>query len=157
MIIDVTIEIPSHSDPVKYEVDDATGQLYLDRFLNTAMFYPCNYGFIPHTLADDGDPLDVLVISPYPLLSGCIARCKVLGVLNMEDEGGTDNKILAVPNDYLYKNTNDLSDVEDQVLDQILHFFKHYKDLDQGKWAKVYGWETAVIAKELIINAYKVK
>jgi inorganic pyrophosphatase len=121
------------------------------------MFYPCNYGFIPHTLADDGDPLDVLVISPYPLLSGCIARCKVLGVLNMEDEGGTDNKILAVPNDYLYKNTNDLSDVEDQVLDQILHFFKHFKDLDHGKWAKVYGWETAVIAKELIINAYKVK
>ncbi len=157
MIIDVTIEIPSHSDPVKYEVDGATGQLYLDRFLNTAMFYPCNYGFIPDTLADDGDPLDVLVISPYPLLSGCIARCKVLGVLNMEDEGGTDNKILAVPDDYLYKNTNDLSDVEDQVLDQILHFFKHYKDLDQGKWAKVYGWETAVIAKELIINAYKVK
>jgi inorganic pyrophosphatase len=151
MIINVTIEIPMESNPVKYEVDDMTGELYLDRFLDTAMYYPCNYGFIPNTKAEDGDPVDVLVISPYPLISGCIARCKVLGVLEMEDEDGIDNKILAVPNDRLYEHMNNIDDVPKRTLDQIRHFFQHYKDLDPGRWAKVEGWKDAAEAK-LVIN-----
>jgi inorganic pyrophosphatase len=154
MIIDVTIEIPSHADPVKYEVDDSTGQLYLDRFLNTAMYYPCNYGFVSTTLADDGDPLDVLVISPYPLLSGCIARCKVLGVLKMKDDEGIDNKILVVPDDVMYNGYKDLVDVSTRLLDQIQHFFTHYKDLDVSKWSEVQGWGSAKEAEILIDESY---
>jgi inorganic pyrophosphatase len=149
-MINVTIEIPMESNPVKYEVDDITGELYLDRFLDTAMHYPCNYGFIPATKAEDGDPVDVLVLSPYPLLSGCIARCKVLGVLEMEDEEGTDNKILAVPIDRLYEDWNDIEDVPKRTLNQILHFFEHYKDLEPHRWAKVYGWKCATKAREII-------
>jgi len=149
-MINVTIEIPMESNPVKYEVDDMTGELYLDRFLDTAMHYPCNYGFIPATLAEDGDPVDVLVLSPYPLLSGCIARCKVLGVLEMEDEEGTDNKILAVPVDRLYEDWNDIEDVPQRTLNQIRHFFEHYKDLDPGRWASVHGWKCATKARNII-------
>jgi inorganic pyrophosphatase len=149
-MINVTIEIPMESNPVKYEVDDMTGELYLDRFLDTAMHYPCNYGFIPATLAEDGDPVDVLVLSPYPLLSGCIARCKVLGVLEMEDEEGTDNKILAVPVDRLYEDWNDIEDVPQRTLNQIRHFFEHYKDLDPGRWANVHGWKCATKARNII-------
>ena len=152
-MINVTIEIPMESDPVKYEVDDITGELYLDRFLDTAMYYPCNYGFIPNTKAADGDPIDVLVITPYPLISGCIAKCKVLGVLEMEDEEGIDNKILAVPNDRLYQKWYDFEDVPQRTLNQILHFFQHYKDLEPNRWAKVYGWKCATKARELIINS----
>ena len=148
--IEVTIEIPMASDPVKYEVDDVTGQLYLDRFLDTAMYYPTNYGFIPATLAPDGDPIDVLVISPHPLLSGCIARCRPIGVLRMYDEDGEDNKILAVPNDPLYKDYADIEDAPPRLLNQIRHFFEHYKDLDENKWVDVIGWECASKARKII-------
>jgi len=149
-IIEVTIEIPMASDPVKYEVDDVTGQLYLDRFLDVAMYYPTNYGFIPDTLAPDGDPIDVLVISPYPLISGAIARCRPMGVLRMHDEDGEDNKILAVPTDNMYLSWNDIEDVPRRTLSQIRHFFEHYKDLDADRWVNVIGWECATKARKII-------
>jgi len=152
-IIEVTIEVPMASDPIKYEVDDATGKLYLDRFLDTAMYYPCNYGFIPHTLAGDGDPIDVMVISPYPLLSGCIARCRAIGVLKMFDEEGQDHKILAVPDDAMYVGWNDLEDVPDRLLSQLRHFFDHYKDLDPYRWVTVLGWEDSKSAHETLDEA----
>jgi inorganic pyrophosphatase len=147
---EVTIEIPMSSDPVKYEFNDVTGKLHLDRFLNTAMHYPCNYGFIAGTLAEDNDPIDVLVISPYPLISGCIADCRAVGVLLMRDEEGNDNKILAVPNDVMYDEWEDVHQMPQRLLSQIRHFFEHYKDLDTEKWVHIMGWECADIARELI-------
>lgn len=141
--INVVIEIPSHSDPVKYEVDKGTGALFVDRFMSTAMFYPCNYGYVPHTLCEDGDPVDVLVVTPLPLISGSVIRCRPLGVLKMSDEAGTDAKIVAVPVDKLtplYKNCKSIDDLPPSLLAQIAHFFEHYKDLETGKWVKVDGW-----------------
>jgi inorganic pyrophosphatase len=138
--INVIIEIPSHSDPVKYEVDKETGALFVDRFMNTAMFYPCNYGYVPHTLSDDGDPVDVLVISPYALISGSVVQCRPVGMLKMTDESGEDAKVLAVPHDKMYDDVQDIGDVSNRLLEQLAHFFEHYKDLEKNKWVKVDGW-----------------
>ena len=141
--INVIIEIPSHSDPVKYEVDKETGAMFVDRFMNTAMFYPCNYGYVPHTLSEDGDPVDVLVITPTPLISGSVIRCRPVGMLKMTDESGVDAKILAVPVDKLavqYRSVEKLDDLSPLLLDQISHFFEHYKDLESNKWVKIDGW-----------------
>jgi len=141
--INVIIEIPSHSDPVKYEVDKETGAMFVDRFMNTAMYYPCNYGYIPHTLSDDGDAADVLVVTPTPLISGSVIRCRPVGMLQMTDESGIDAKILAVPVDKLavqYRGVEKLDDMEPLLLEQISHFFKHYKDLENNKWVKIEGW-----------------
>ncbi|HMN83375.1 MAG TPA: inorganic diphosphatase [Burkholderiaceae bacterium] len=139
----VIIEIPMNSDPVKYEVDKKTGALFVDRFMLTAMHYPCNYGYVPHTIADDGDPVDVLVITPHPVTTGAVIRCRPLGVLKMEDEAGGDSKLLAVPIDKIlpiYKHWRRASDLAPERLYTIQHFFEHYKDLEPGKWVKVIGW-----------------
>lgn len=142
--INVIIEIPSHSDPVKYEVDKHTGAMFVDRFMNTAMHYPCNYGYVPHSLSEDGDPVDVLVITPVPLISGSVIQCRPIGMLQMTDESGPDAKILAVPVDKLctsYRQVTSYKDVNEMMLAQIRHFFEHYKDLEKNKWVKVEGWE----------------
>ncbi len=156
--LNVIIEIPSHSDPVKYEVDKATGAMFVDRFMNTAMYYPCNYGYIPHTLSEDGDPADVLVVTPIPLISGSVIRCRPVGVLNMTDESGADAKILAVPIDKLcglYKNTKSINDLPPMLLKQISHFFEHYKDLEANKWVKLDGWADVDAAKKEITDSVK--
>ena len=141
--VNVVIEIPAHSDPVKYEVDKATGHLVVDRFMSTSMHYPCNYGYIPQTLSDDGDPVDVLVVTPHPLISGCIIRCRPVGLLRMEDEKGQDDKLVAVPADALslqYRHIQTYHDLPDMLLKSIAHFFEHYKDLEPGKWVKIRDW-----------------
>ncbi|EIJ41688.1 inorganic pyrophosphatase [Beggiatoa alba B18LD] len=141
--VNVIIEIPAHSDPVKYEVDKETGAMFVDRFMSAAMHYPCNYGYIPHTLAGDGDPVDVLVITPVPLISGSVIRCRPVALLRMTDESGQDAKVLAVPADKLstqYRSILDLKDVPQNMLDQIAHFFEHYKDLEPNKWVKLDCW-----------------
>ncbi len=139
----VIIEIPMRADPIKYEVDKKTGALFVDRFMSTAMHYPCNYGYIPHTLSADGDPVDVLVISPVPLISGVVVRCRPVGMLKMQDEAGDDAKLLAVPIDKLtglYVGVSSPTDLPEIMLAQIAHFFQHYKDLEPGKWVNVVGW-----------------
>jgi inorganic pyrophosphatase len=141
--INVIIEIPAYSDPVKYEVDKESGALMVDRFIGTAMQYPTNYGYIPQTLSDDGDPVDVLVITPAPLLSGCVIRCRPIGILKMTDEAGGDAKVLAVPVEKLtpfYKKVHTYEDIPEITLVKISHFFQHYKDLEAGKWVKIEGW-----------------
>lgn len=151
--VNVIIEVPLGADPVKYELDKASGAMYVDRFLHTAMFYPANYGFIPHTLCDDGDAIDVLVVGRVPVASGAIVRSRPVGVMMMEDEKGQDEKILAVPHDKLhpyYKGVSSYRDLPQVLLDQIAHFFSHYKDLEQGKWAKVARWGEAGEAAKLI-------
>ena len=148
--IHVIIEIPAHSDPVKYEVDKDSGALFVDRFMSTAMFYPCNYGYIPQTLSEDGDPVDVLVVTPLPLISGSVIRCRPVGMLKMSDEKGVDAKVIAVPADKLtplYKDCKGIGDLPPSLLAQIAHFFEHYKDLESGKWVKVEGWTGADEAK----------
>lgn len=157
----VVIEIPANGSPIKYEIDKDMGAVLVDRFMATPMFYPANYGFIPHTLADDGDPLDVLVITPYPVMPGSVIRCRPVGMLNMEDEAGGDEKLVAVPHEKLSASFGDIQDIEDvpQLLkDQISHFFENYKDLEHGKWVKIIGWENADAARASIIKsaaAYK--
>lgn len=154
--INVIIEIPSHSDPVKYEVDKETGAMFVDRFMSTAMHYPCNYGYVPHTLSKDGDPVDVLVVTPVPLIAGSVIQCRPVGVLKMTDESGDDAKVLAVPIDKLcqsFRNANDISDMQPMLLDQIAHFFEHYKDLDEGKWVRVDGWAGIDEAKAEIMDS----
>ena len=154
--INVIIEIPAHADPVKYEVDKKTGAMFVDRFMTTAMHYPCNYGYVPHTLSKDGDPVDVLVLTPVPLISGSVVRCRPVGVLKMTDESGDDAKILAVPIDKLckeYRRVQDFRDLSPAVLDQIAHFFEHYKDLEPGKWVKIGDWGDAAQARQLITEA----
>jgi inorganic pyrophosphatase len=139
----VIIEIPAHGEPIKYEVDKESGAMFVDRFMSTAMHYPCNYGYIPHTLSEDGDPVDVLVITPIPLITGVVVRCRPIGMLKMTDEAGIDAKLLAVPVDKLcglYKGVNRPEDLQALLLAQISHFFEHYKDLEEGKWVKVEGW-----------------
>ena len=139
----VIIEIPMNSDPIKYEVDKATGALFVDRFMGTAMHYPCNYGYIPRTLSDDGDPVDVLVVTPVPLFVGVVVRCRPVGILRMTDEAGGDEKLLAVPIDKIlpiYRHWKKPADMQPERLMQIQHFFEHYKDLEEGKWVKVEGW-----------------
>jgi len=147
----VIIEIPMNADPIKYEVDEESGALFVDRFMGTAMHYPCNYGYIPKTLADDGDPVDVLVITPVPLIPGVVVTCRPIGVLKMDDEAGGDNKLLAVPIDKIlsiYTQWQKPEDLNPMRLKTIQHFFEHYKDLEPGKWVKVQGWEGPQSARE---------
>lgn len=159
--INVVIEIPANSSPVKYEIDKDSSAIFVDRFMTAPMFYPANYGFIPNTLADDGDPLDVLVVTPYPVVAGAVIRCRPVGVLNMTDEAGGDAKVVAVPHDKLSKNYVDIQEASDLpllLLDQIKHFFENYKTLEPNKWVKVDGWADAAAAKEAIVKsveAYK--
>jgi inorganic pyrophosphatase len=149
----VIIEIPMHGDAIKYEVDKDTGAVFVDRFMATSMHYPCNYGYIPGTLADDGDPVDVLVVSPVPLLTGVVVRCRPVGMLKMHDEAGGDAKIIAVPIDKLtglYRSVQSPRDLPEITTRQIAHFFEHYKDLEPGKWVRVSTWVDAQEAKQEI-------
>lgn len=139
----VVIEIPQNADPIKYEIDKASGAIFVDRFMSTPMFYPCNYGYINHTLSLDGDPVDVLVPTPYPLIPGSVIRCRPVGVLKMSDEAGQDAKLVAVPHSKLtkqYEHINDVQDLPELLKAQIRHFFERYKELEHGKWVKVEGW-----------------
>ena len=154
--INVIIEIPKDSEPVKYEVDKATGAIFVDRILSTPMRYPCNYGYIPHTVCGDGDPADVLVILPLTLIPGSVIRCRPVGVLRMTDEAGGDEKILAVPDDRVfagYSHIQDIGQVSSHWLERIGHFFEHYKDLEPGKWVKIDGWGDAAAARAIIEEA----
>ena len=151
--VNVIIEIPIGGVPVKYELDKESGAMYVDRFLHTAMYYPCNYGFIPHTLSDDGDPTDAAVLGQIPVIPGVVIRSRPVGVLIMEDESGIDEKILCVPVDELHPYYSDVASIRDLrpvLLDQIAHFFEHYKDLESGKWVKVQRWGEAEEATDLI-------
>ena len=158
--VNVIIEIPTNASPVKYEVDKDSGALMVDRFMTAPMFYPANYGFVPHTLADDGDPIDVLVITPDPLVHGCVIPARPVGVLNMSDEGGGDVKIVAVPAGKLstqYDHIKNYTDLPELLLQQIEHFFEHYKQLEKGKWVKIDDWADAEAACKAIqesVEAY---
>ncbi len=156
--VNVIIEIPKDADPVKYEVDKATGAIFVDRILSTPMRYPCNYGYVPHTLCGDGDPADVLVILPLPLVPGSVIRVRPVGVLMMQDEAGSDEKIIAVPVAKVfdgYAHVQSIEQVSKNWLDRIGHFFSHYKDLEAGKWVKIAGWGDASQAREIISEAVK--
>ncbi|MCG8465629.1 MAG: inorganic diphosphatase [Xanthomonadales bacterium] len=156
--INVIIEIPMNSEAVKYEVDKNTGAIFVDRVLTTAMRYPCNYGYIPQTLCGDGDPADVLVVMPVPLIPGSVVRCRPVGVLKMTDEAGEDEKLIAVPVgkvSELYRDVTSVRDLPQNLLDQIAHFFQHYKDLEKGKWVKIDGWRDTQEAREVIVEAFK--
>jgi inorganic pyrophosphatase len=153
--INVVIEIPKDAEPVKYEVDKASGAIFVDRVLSTPMRYPCNYGYVPNTLCGDGDPVDVLVVIPLPLIPGAVIRCRPVGMLGMTDEAGADTKILAVPIDKVfngYAHIKDIGDVPQHWRDRIAHFFEHYKDLEKGKWVKIEGWRDAAAAKQEILD-----
>lgn len=154
--INVIIEVPMNSPAIKYEVDKESGAIFVDRMLKTAMYYPCNYGYVPHTLCGDGDPADVLVVLPLPMLPGTVVRCRPVGVLKMEDEAGEDSKIIAVPvTDVtgIYRNVNSVEDLDEILLDQIVHFFEHYKDLERNKWVKTGGWEGLDAARRELIDS----
>jgi inorganic pyrophosphatase len=154
--INVIIEIPKDAEPVKYEVDKATGAIFVDRILSTPMRYPCNYGYLPHTLCGDGDPADVLVVLPLPLVPGSVIRCRPVGVLKMTDEAGSDEKLLAVPVPKIfggYSHIEDIGHVSAHWLERIGHFFEHYKDLEKGKWVRIDGWGGAEEAKRIIGEA----
>ncbi|QEL24697.1 inorganic diphosphatase [Bosea sp. F3-2] len=154
--VNVLIEVAIGGEPIKYEMDKDAGTLFVDRFLYTPMRYPGNYGFIPHTLSEDGDPCDVLVANTRPLVPGSYIAVRPIGVMLMEDEGGGDEKIIAVPVPKLtkrYENVHNYTDLPQITLDQIQHFFEHYKDLEPGKWVKLKGWGDAVEAKKLIVEA----
>ena len=159
----VIIEIPMNADPIKYEVDKETGAIFVDRFMSTAMHYPTNYGYVPKTLSGDGDPVDVLVITPVPLIPGVVVPCRAIGILKMTDEAGEDGKVLAVPTDKilsLYSRWQKPEDLNPMRLKAIEHFFEHYKDLEPGKWVKVQGWHGVEAAhKEILdgIAAYNAK
>ena len=152
----VIIEVPLGGEPIKYELDKASGALFVDRFLYTPMRYPGNYGFIPHTLCGDGDPLDVLIMNSRPVVPGCVVRCRPFGVLVMEDDGGMDEKILAVPAHKLtamYDKINDLGDMQDIQVERVKHFFTHYKDLEPGKWAKISHVGGVEEARKVILDS----
>ncbi|AIK95585.1 inorganic diphosphatase [Candidatus Odyssella acanthamoebae] len=154
--LNVIIEVPMGGDPVKYEIDKTSGAIFVDRMLHTAMYYPCNYGFIPHTLSADGDPLDVLVYCDERLISGCVISVRPIGVLIMEDEAGQDEKLLAVPVKQvspIHANKESYQDIPEIKLQQIAHFFSHYKDLEKNKWVKVIGWEGVETAQRVIEEA----
>ena len=151
----VIIEISMNADPIKYEVDKESGAIFVDRFMGTAMHYPCNYGYIPRTIAGDGDPVDVLVITPFPVIPGVVVRCRALGVLKMTDEAGDDAKLLAVPEDKIlpiYSHWKQAADIHPMRLNAIQHFFEHYKDLEEGKWVKVQGWGGVTDAHQEILD-----
>ncbi|MCU7813925.1 MAG: inorganic diphosphatase [Candidatus Thiodiazotropha sp. (ex Rostrolucina anterorostrata)] len=154
--INVIIEIPANADPVKYEVDKETGAMFVDRILRTAMHYPANYGYIPHTLSDDGDPCDVIVPTAFPLIPGSVIRCRPIAVLKMTDESGDDAKVVAVPVDSVssrWTHVQSEHDMPVELMERIAHFFEHYKDLDEGKWVRVQGWEGTEAAKQEVCNS----
>jgi inorganic pyrophosphatase len=154
--VNVIVEVPIGGEPIKYEMDKAAGTLVVDRFLHTPMRYPGNYGFVPHTLSDDGDPIDVLVANTRPIVPGAVINVRPIGVLKMDDEAGGDEKIIAVPVPKLtkrYEHVVNYTDMPEITLQQIQHFFEHYKDLEPGKWVKVVGWGDAQEAKKLITEA----
>jgi len=151
----VIIEIPMNGDPVKYEVDKESGALFVDRFMSTAMHYPTNYGYVPQTISGDGDPVDVLVMTPFPLMPGVVVPCRAIGILKMTDEAGEDGKVLAVPTTKLlsiYSHLEKPQDLSPIQLKTIEHFFEHYKDLEAGKWVKVSGWEGPEAARQEILD-----
>ena len=151
--VNVIIEIPLDAEPVKYEVDKKSGAIFVDRMLTTAMRYPCNYGYVPHTLCGDGDPLDALVVMPVRLIPGSVINCRPIGLLLMKDEAGTDEKLLVVPNTKvtpMFRDVDTLRQLPQHQLDQIAHFFEHYKDLEKGKWVKIEGWDGPRDAKKVI-------
>ncbi len=151
----VIIEIPMNADPVKYEVDKESGAIFVDRFMSTAMHYPTNYGYVPQTISGDGDPVDVLVVTPVPLIPGVVVPCRAIGILKMTDEAGEDGKVLAVPVDKIlsiYTHWQKPEDMNPLRLKTIAHFFEHYKDLEEGKWVKVQGWEGPEAAKKEITD-----
>ena len=154
--VNVVIEVPIGGEPIKYEMNKEAGALVVDRFLYTPMRYPGNYGFIPHTLCGDGDPLDVLIMNSRPVVPGCVVRCRPFGVLVMEDDGGMDEKILAVPQHKLtamYDKIHDLSDMQEIQVERVKHFFTHYKDLEPGKWAKISHVGDAAEARKVILDS----
>lgn len=154
--VNVVIEIPQGGEPIKYEIDKDTGALFVDRILGTSMRYPCNYGYVPNTLCGDGDPVDVLVVMPFPLQAGCVVKCRPIGVLKMSDESGQDAKLLAVPvtkTTPIYSSIQSYKDLPEILIKQIAHFFEHYKDLESGKWVKVEGWGDADEAKKEILDS----
>jgi inorganic pyrophosphatase len=154
--VNVVIEVATGGEPIKYEMDKDAGTLIVDRFLYTPMRYPGNYGFVPHTLSDDGDPIDVLVANTRPIIPGAVINVRPVGVLKMQDDGGGDEKIIAVPSPKLtqrYVNVHDYKDLPSITLEQIQHFFEHYKDLEPGKWVKVMGWGDAAEARSIILEA----
>jgi len=151
----VVIEIPMNADPIKYEVDKESGAIFVDRFMTTSMHYPTNYGYVPQTLSGDGDPVDVLVITPHPLIPGVVVPCRPLGILLMEDEAGIDGKVLAVPTNKvlpIYTHWQSVDNVHPMILKSIGHFFEHYKDLEEGKWVKIIGWKGLAEAKQEILD-----
>ncbi|MDB5556058.1 MAG: inorganic diphosphatase [Rhizobium sp.] len=154
--VNVIVEVPVGGDPIKYEMDKEAGALVVDRFLYTPMHYPGNYGFVPHTLSEDGDPIDVLIASTRPLVPGCVINVRPIGVLMMEDNSGKDEKIIAVPSPKLtlrYEKVHEYTDMPEITIKQIEHFFEHYKDLEPGKWVKLDGWRGAAEARRLIVEA----
>ena len=154
--VNVIIEIPRYGDPIKYEVDKDTGAMFVDRFMSTAMHYPCNYGYVPNTLCGDGDPADVMVISSLGLLPGSVIRCRPVGVLKMTDESGQDSKILAAPVDKItpmHEHIQSIEHVPSMLCKRIEHFFAHYKDLEDGKWVKIEGWHGVDVAKQEIVDS----
>ncbi|MFB6422198.1 MAG: inorganic diphosphatase [Candidatus Malihini olakiniferum] len=154
----VVIEISANADPIKYEIDKETGALFVDRFMPTAMFYPCNYGYINNTISLDGDPVDALVPTPYPLHPGSVIRCRPVGVLKMNDESGGDAKVVAVPHTKLskeYDHIKDINDLPELLRAQIVHFFEQYKALEKDKWVKVEKWESVDAAKANIITSFE--
>lgn len=154
--VNVVIEIPAGGEPIKYEVDKDTGAIFVDRILGTSMRYPCNYGYVPNTLCGDGDPVDVLVVLRRPLIPGSVIRCRPVGVLRMTDEAGDDAKVIAVPIDKVttyYKKIKTADDLPEIVLNQISHFFEHYKDLEPGKWVKTQGWGDVEEARKEIMDS----
>ena len=156
--INVVIEIPMNAEPVKYEVDKASGAIFVDRVLTTPMRYPCNYGYVPRTLSGDGDPVDVLVVMPLPLVPGSVIRSRPIGMLAMKDEAGDDTKVIAVPIDKvfpLYSKIRGVDELPELTLERIAHFFEHYKDLEKGKWVRIEGWKDAEAAKKEILDGIR--
>jgi inorganic pyrophosphatase len=151
--VNVIVEIPIGGEPIKYELDKASGTMFVDRMLYTSMHYPGNYGFIPHTLSDDGDPLDVLIANSRPIVPGAVCNCRPVGVLFMRDEAGSDEKIIAVPSDKvspIYRKVRTYADLPEMMLSRIAHFYEHYKDLELGKWVKIDRWGDEALARDLI-------
>lgn len=154
--VNVVIEVPMCADPIKYEIDKDSNALIVDRFMQTSMSYPCNYGFIPHTLSEDGDPLDVLLHCPFPLLPNSVVNARPIGVLIMEDEAGMDEKLLAIPGRKLtneYDKVNSVNDLPPIILKKISHFFEHYKDLEAEKWVRIIGWRDDAVARQIVREA----
>lgn len=154
--INVIIEIPANAEPVKYEVDKESGAMFVDRILRTAMRYPANYGYIPHTLSDDGDPCDVMVPTAFPLIPGSVIKCRPVALLRMTDESGDDAKVIAVPSDKVssrWSHVKDQDDMPEELMERMAHFFEHYKDLDEGKWVRVQGWEGVESARQEVLDS----